>query len=316
MRQDGNGSLTNESEGSVRKSEDLLHLYLKEVRLYPLLNSNAEKELGCLIWESREIFAICDQCGVEPLENLEELFLEAREIMVTSNLLLVISIASRYYNSHVKLMDFIQRGNIGLMKAVDGFDYRRNTKFSTYATPKIRQAMLSAYPSQSRTIKVPDKIDALMKKINKFSREFSSAKGRLPSESEIAEKLGCSIELVKECLEIQGWCFLSLDTNPDRNDDRRLENSLVDDGALFLEENAYLFHRQKIISGLIAGAPKSQGDTLKDRFGLSGKEKTLEEIAQEIKKSREWARKLEEKALAYLRHPSRRKKLKLLFDEL
>lgn len=316
MRQDGNGSLTNESEGNARDSEYLLRLYLKEVRQYPLLNPNAEKELGCLIWEGRKVFAICSQYGIDPPENLESLFQEAREIMITSNFRWVIKIAFRHRDSHVKPLDFIQQGNLGLMRAVDLFDYKRETRFSTHATPWISQAMLSAYPSQSRTIKVPCYIDELMKKIDKFSQEFAKGRGRFPSDNEIAEGLGRSIELVKECLKLKGWRFLSLNMSPIEKEDRQLENVLADDDALSPEESAYLSHRRKIINELIASVPKSQGDVLKDRLGLSGKEKTLEEIAQEIKKTREWVRQLEKKALTYLRHPSRREKLKLLFEEL
>lgn len=298
-----------------QETSDLYHFYFQEITRYPLLNANAEEELGCIILEGRKLLQICEDCGIIPPENLENLVNEAREIMITSNLKLVISIALKYHEPRIQPLDFIQLGNIGLIKAVDSFDYRKGTKFSTYATDKIRQPMLYEF-HKAKTIKVSSRMDGLIKEIKKFVQEFSNANRELPSNDEIADGLDYSIVLVQECLEIMSWSYQPLNANPgSADDDLQLENALPNDD-LSPEDNAYFAHRRQKIENALSHLPKQFRRVLESRFGLFGKEATLDKIGKKIGRTQERVRQMENKALAYLKQPLREEELQQFFDEL
>ena len=301
--------------GEKQRKGNAFYFYMEDAKKIPLLNTNAENELGCLIWQSREILATCEQYGLDPAGNIENLLSESREILTLSNLRLVISIALRYRDTHLQLLDFVQRGNIGLMKAVNRFDYQRKTRFSTYATPKIRQSILSAFPT-AKPIKIPLHVDEAMRKITNFSKEFMVNRGRFPSDDEIAEELNLAVDLIREYREIKDWKFSSIEENPIESEyGYQLADILTDKDTLSPEDNAYQAHRRNAIGNIIAGIPKILGETLKSRLGFYGKEETLEAIGKKIRKTREWARQLEKKGLGRLKNSSRKPVLEQFYDE-
>lgn len=318
------GSLKTEREAQndQGKAGDLVYSYLRSINRYPLLKPEAEREISCFIWESRKVFAFCEQYGIEPPENLEELFQEAREIMIILNLQLVFKIASPYQDFHLTFLDFVQQGNLGLMKAVDRFDYRRKTKFgtyakfSTYARYWIIESILYAFAYQSKYIHIAGHAEEMIIKIRKFISRFARANSRLPSPEEIAKNLSISIEDVQNCLEIDSWQFQSLHTAKYPDSDRLLSDTLTDDKMPTPEENAYATHRRETIDDVLSDLPDRQEYVLKRRFGMEGPAAILEQIGDELKRTKEGIRQLEKRALTRLRHPSRAERLKPFFQEL
>lgn len=270
-------------------SDDPVHLYLKEIGNYPLLTIEEEVELAKRIEEGDE---------------------DAKQLLAESNLRLVVSIAKRYVGRGLSFLDLIQEGNLGLIKAVDKFDYTKGFKFSTYATWWIRQAITRSIADQSRTIRIPVHMSEIINKTYRVSRTLLQELGREPTEQELADAMDMPIEKVREVLKISSDP-ISLDIPIGEEDDSRLGDFIRDDNIMGPEESAsYSILRDQILK-LLDTLTEREQRVLLLRFGLTdGRTRTLEEVGKEFNVTRERIRQIEAKALRKLRHPSRSKHLK------
>ena len=270
-------------------SDDPVKQYLKEIGNYPLLSITEEIELA------------------KRIENGDE---HAKKILAESNLRLVVSIAKRYVGRGLSFLDLIQEGNLGLIKAVDKFDYNKGYKFSTYATWWIRQAITRSIADQSRTIRIPVHMSEVINKTYRVSRTLLQELGREPTEQELSVALDMPIERVREILKISADP-ISLDTPIGEEDDSHLGDFIKDDRILGPEEAASYAVLQDQISTLLDTLTDRERRVLMLRFGLKdGKSRTLEEVGKEFNVTRERIRQIEAKALRKLRHPSRARMLK------
>ncbi len=270
-------------------SDDPVKQYLKEIGNYPLLSITEEIELA------------------KKIENGDE---HAKKILAESNLRLVVSIAKRYVGRGLSFLDLIQEGNLGLIKAVDKFDYNKGYKFSTYATWWIRQAITRSIADQSRTIRIPVHMSEVINKTYRVSRTLLQELGREPTEHELATALDMPIERVREILKISADP-ISLDTPIGEEDDSHLGDFIKDERILGPEEAASYAVLQDQISMLLDTLTERERRVLMLRFGLKdGKSRTLEEVGKEFNVTRERIRQIEAKALRKLRHPSRARMLK------
>ena len=272
---------------------DPVRMYLKEIGRISLLSSEEEMNLSVRIADGDE---------------------EAKRLLAESNLRLVVSIAKRYVGRGLLFLDLIQEGNIGLMKAVDKFDYDKGYKFSTYATWWIRQAITRALADQARTIRVPVHMVETINKMVRIQRQMTLELNREPSEEEIAKKMGISVDKVREVIKISQEP-VSLETPIGEEDDSHLGDFLKDESNLSPEEyteNEIL--KEEIKEVLRTLQPREQ-EVLELRFGLiDGTCHTLEDVGKRFNVTRERIRQIEAKALRKLRHPSRAKKLKDFMD--
>ena len=275
-----------EQEGLV---DDPVRLYLKEIGRVPLLTSEREHELAELMAEGD---------------------IEAKKALVEANLRLVVSIAKRYVGRGMFFLDLIQEGNLGLMKAVDKFDYTKGYKFSTYATWWIRQAITSAIADQARTIRIPVHMVETIHKVSRYSRQLLQEYGREATAEEIGEKMGMSAEKVREIMKI-AQDPVSLETPIGEEEDSHLGAFIPDEDASEPAEAAsFTLLKEQLIEVLATLTPREE-KVLKLRFGIEdGRTRTLEEVGKEFNVTRERIRQIEAKALRKLRHPSRSKKLK------
>ena len=272
---------------------DPVRMYLKEIGKISLLTLEEEQNLSIRVADGDE---------------------EAKRLLAESNLRLVVSIAKRYVGRGLLFLDLIQEGNIGLMKAVDKFDYDKGYKFSTYATWWIRQAITRALADQARTIRVPVHMVETINKMSRIQRQLTLELNREPSEEEIAKKMGVSVEKVREVFKISQEP-VSLETPIGEEDDSHLGDFLKDESSLSPEEyteNEIL--KEEIKEVLETLQPREQ-EVLELRFGLiDGTCHTLEDVGKRFNVTRERIRQIEAKALRKLRHPSRAKKLKDFLD--
>ena len=272
---------------------DPVRMYLKEIGKISLLTLEEEQNLSIRVADGDE---------------------EAKRLLAESNLRLVVSIAKRYVGRGLLFLDLIQEGNIGLMKAVDKFDYDKGYKFSTYATWWIRQAITRALADQARTIRVPVHMVETINKMSRIQRQLTLELNREPSEEEIAKKMGVSVEKVREVFKISQEP-VSLETPIGEEEDSHLGDFLKDESSLSPEEyteNEIL--KEEIKEVLETLQPREQ-EVLELRFGLiDGTCHTLEDVCKRFNVTRERIRQLEAKALRKLRHPSRAKKLKDFLD--
>ncbi|MBR3772230.1 MAG: RNA polymerase sigma factor RpoD [Clostridium sp.] len=270
-------------------SDDPVKLYLKEIGNYPLLSIQEEIELA------------------KRIEHGDE---GAKKILAESNLRLVVSIAKRYVGRGLSFLDLIQEGNLGLIKAVDKFDYSKGYKFSTYATWWIRQAITRSIADQSRTIRIPVHMSEVINKTYRVSRNLLQELGREPTETELADALNLPIEKVREILKVSSDP-ISLDTPIGEEDDSHLGDFIKDESIVGPEEAAAYSVLQDQISKLLDTLTEREQRVLILRFGLKdGRTRTLEEVGKEFNVTRERIRQIEAKALRKLRHPSRARMLK------
>ncbi len=273
-------------EGSL---DDSVKMYLKDIGKVALLSADEEVELA------------------KRMENGDE---EAKKILSEANLRLVVSIAKRYVGRGMQFLDLIQEGNLGLMKAVEKFDYTKGFKFSTYATWWIRQAITRAIADQARTIRIPVHMVETINKQVRATRQLLQKLGREPSPEEIAEYLGCPEEKVREIQKI-AQDPVSLETPIGEEEDSHLGDFIEDDRALSpgdVAESNML--KEQLIQVLNTLTPREE-KVLRLRYGLDDSHpRTLEEVGREFNVTRERIRQIEAKALRKLRHPNRLKKLK------
>ena len=270
-------------------TEDPVRMYLKEIGNVPLLTTEQEVELAKRV-----------EAGDE----------EAKKQLTEANLRLVVSIAKKYVGRGMPFLDLIQEGNMGLMKAVDKFDYTKGYKFSTYATWWIRQAITRGIADTGRTIRVPVHMVETINKTLRMTRTLLQALGREPTPEEVAERLNVSVSRVREVLKISRDP-VSLDTPIGEEDDSHLGDFIEDDSALSPADSAAFSMLRAELATALESLTDRERQVVKLRFGLEdGRARTLEEVGKEFNVTRERIRQIEAKALRKLRHPSRSKRLK------
>ena len=273
--------------------EDQVRMYLKEIGKVSLLTADEEIELA------------------KRMEQGDE---EAKKRLAEANLRLVVSIAKRYVGRGMLFLDLIQEGNLGLIKAVEKFDYRKGYKFSTYATWWIRQAITRAIADQARTIRIPVHMVETINKLIRVSRQLLQELGREPTPEEIAEEMKMPVDRVREILKISQEP-VSLETPIGEEEDSHLGDFIQDDNVpVPADAAAFTLLKEQLIEVLGTLTEREQ-KVLRLRFGLDdGRARTLEEVGKEFNVTRERIRQIEAKALRKLRHPSRSRKLKDYLD--
>ena len=273
--------------------DDPVRMYLKEIGKIPLLKAHEEVELARRMNEGDEL---------------------AKQRLVEANLRLVVSIAKRYVGRGMLFLDLIQEGNLGLIKAVEKFDYEKGFKFSTYATWWIRQAITRAIADQARTIRIPVHMVETINKLIRVSRQLLQELGRDPKPEEIAKEMELSEEKVREIMKI-AQDPVSLETPIGEEEDSHLGDFIPDDDAPAPAEAAAYSLLKEQIEEVLGSLNEREQKVLKLRFGLEdGRARTLEEVGKEFDVTRERIRQIEAKALRKLRHPSRSKKLRDYLD--
>ena len=273
--------------------EDPVRMYLKEIGKVPLLSAEEEIELALRMEVGDEV---------------------AKKRLAEANLRLVVSIAKRYVGRGMLFLDLIQEGNLGLLKAVEKFDYRKGFKFSTYATWWIRQAITRAIADQARTIRIPVHMVETINKLIRVSRQLLQELGREATPEEIAEAMDMPVERVREILKISQEP-VSLETPIGEEEDSHLGDFIQDDNVpIPADAAAFTLLKEQLVEVLGTLTEREQ-NVLRLRFGLDdGRARTLEEVGKEFKVTRERIRQIEAKALRKLRHPSRSRKLKDYLD--
>ena len=273
--------------------DDHVKMYLKEIGKVDLLSAECETELA---------------------KKMAEGDAEAKKYLAEANLRLVVSIAKRYVGRGMQFLDLIQEGNLGLIKAVDKFDYTKGYKFSTYATWWIRQAITRAIADQARTIRIPVHMVETINKLVRVSRQLVQELGREPTPEELAKELNMSVEKVREISKISQEP-VSLETPIGEEEDSHLGDFIPDDDAPAPSEAASFVLLKEQLCDVLESLTDREAKVLRLRFGLDdGRQRTLEEVGAEFNVTRERIRQIEAKALRKLRHPSRSKKLKDFLD--
>ncbi|MCC8150574.1 MAG: RNA polymerase sigma factor RpoD [Lachnospiraceae bacterium] len=311
--------------------EDPVRMYLKEIGKVPLLTAEEEislakeMETGAVATEKIEILTerlktaedeektdLEDEIRIQKI--IEEQGADAKKRLAEANLRLVVSIAKRYVGRGMLFLDLIQEGNLGLIKAVEKFDYRKGYKFSTYATWWIRQAITRAIADQARTIRIPVHMVETINKLIRVSRQLLQELGREPTPEEIAEEMNMPPERVREILKISQEP-VSLETPIGEEEDSHLGDFLPDDNVpVPADAAAFTLLKEQLVEVLGTLTEREQ-KVLRLRFGLDdGRARTLEEVGKEFNVTRERIRQIEAKALRKLRHPSRSRKLKDYLD--
>ena len=273
--------------------DDPVRMYLKEIGRVPLLSGEEEQDIAQRMADGDE---------------------EAKKQLAEANLRLVVSVAKRYVGRGMQFLDLIQEGNLGLIKAVDKFDYRKGFKFSTYATWWIRQAITRAIADQARTIRIPVHMVETINKLVRVNRQLLQELGREPRNDEIAKAMGISEEKVREIIKIAQEP-VSLETPIGEEEDSHLGDFIPDDDAPAPDNMATYAMLKKQLNEVLSTLTPREEKVLRLRFGLDdGKTRTLEDVGKEFNVTRERIRQIEAKALRKLRHPSRSKRLKDYLD--
>ena len=298
--------------------DDPVRMYLKEIGKVPLLAPDEEIELAQKMSAgnlAKEQLEEAEEGSLSPedqaeLKKLAKAGDAAKQKLAEANLRLVVSIAKRYVGRGMLFLDLIQEGNLGLIKAVEKFDYTKGYKFSTYATWWIRQAITRAIADQARTIRIPVHMVETINKVIRVSRQLLQELGHDPSPDEIAEEMNMPVEKVREILKIAQEP-VSLETPIGEEEDSHLGDFIEDDTASEPSEAAsFTLLKEQLVDALSTLTPREE-KVLKLRFGIEdGRTRTLEEVGKEFNVTRERIRQIEAKALRKLRHPSRSKKLK------
>ncbi len=304
--------------------DDPVRMYLKEIGKVQLLDSDAELKLAEVMYDGKrakdEIHRaekdgrVLEEEALKALKKRQKDGINAEKQLVESNLRLVVSIAKRYVGKGMFFLDLIQEGNLGLMKAVDKFDYKKGYKFSTYATWWIRQAITRAIADQARTIRIPVHMVETIHKVSRVSRQLLQELGHEASAEEIAAEMDMSPDKVREIMKI-AQDPVSLETPIGEEEDSHLGDFIEDDTSPAPAEAAsYTLLREQLCEVLATLTPREE-EVLKLRFGLKdGRTRTLEEVGKVFNITRERIRQIEAKALRKLRHPSRSKRLKDYLD--
>ena len=300
--------------------DDPVRMYLKEIGKVPLLTADEEIRLATAMSAgnaAKERMAVAEKEGeVIPEEELAALKKDvkqgekAKQKLAEANLRLVVSIAKRYVGRGMLFLDLIQEGNLGLIKAVEKFDYTKGYKFSTYATWWIRQAISRASADQARTIRIPVHMVETINKVIRVSRQLMQELGHDPSPEEISEEMGMPVDKVREILKIAQEP-VSLETPIGEEEDSHLGDFIPDEGVSEPSEaTSFTLLKEQLVDVLSTLTPREE-KVLKLRFGIEdGRTRTLEEVGKEFNVTRERIRQIEAKALRKLRHPSRSMKLK------
>lgn len=274
--------------------EDPVRMYLKEIGKIPLLSSEEEIEIAKKVAEGSE---------------------EAKKRLAEANLRLVVSVAKRYVGRGMLFLDLIQEGNLGLIKAVEKFDYTKGYKFSTYATWWIRQAITRAIADQARTIRIPVHMVETINRLVRASRQLVQELGREPTPQELSDRLQIPVEKVNEVMKIAQEP-VSLETPVGEEDDSHLGDFIQDDNMPIPAEEAAHVLLSEQLEEVLSTLSDREEKVLRLRFGLDdGRARTLEEVGKEFHVTRERIRQIEAKALRKLKHPTRSKKLKDYLDE-
>jgi len=315
-----NGGPSSGSSGDyfTSSAEDPVHTYLKEIGKVPLLNAELEVEMARRIQAGNAAAARLAEdeeaiaAGGEALLSADERFQatrtvrlgeQAKEVLIEANLRLVVSIAKRYRNRGLAFLDLIQEGNLGLMRAVDKFDYEKGFKFSTYATWWIRQAITRAIADQARTIRIPVHMVETINKVVWAQRQLLQELGREPTPEEVAQRVEFPIERVREIQRLS-LDTVSLEQPVGDEDDFSLSDLIEDRGAIVPDDAATRAMLDRAVKAALAFLTEREQDVVRLRFGLDdGKIRTLEEVGKEFGVTRERVRQIESKTLAKLRRP-------------
>ena len=306
--------------GVTMLTGDPVRMYLKEIGKVPLLTAAEEIDLAMKIEAGVAATAEIEKAedeGVElprremrRLSRIEQVGLDAKQQLIEANLRLVVSIAKRYVGRGMLFLDLIQEGNLGLIRAVEKFDYKKGFKFSTYATWWIRQAITRAIADQARTIRIPVHMVETINKLVRIQRQLLQEFGREPTPEEIGKEMGLTAERVREIQKISQEP-VSLETPIGEEEDSQLGDFIEDDAAVVPPDAASFSMLQEQLTKVLDGLAERERKVISLRFGLEdGHPRTLEEVGREFGVTRERIRQIESKTLAKLRHPSRSSKLK------
>lgn len=301
--------------------DDHVKMYLKEIGKVNLLTAEEEMSLAKRMADGEmaksQMKEMGDDIPAEAKEQMDFLIADgekAKKSLAEANLRLVVSIAKRYVGRGMLFLDLIQEGNLGLIKAVDKFDYTKGYKFSTYATWWIRQAITRAIADQARTIRIPVHMVETINKLVRVSRQLVQELGREPTPEELAKELNMPVEKVREISKISQEP-VSLETPIGEEEDSHLGDFIPDDDAPAPSEAASFVLLKEQLGDVLKTLTPREAKVLRLRFGLDdGRARTLEEVGKEFEVTRERIRQIEAKALRKLRHPSRSKKLKDFLD--
>jgi RNA polymerase primary sigma factor len=321
LMEEGPGVVEETIEVSQISVSDPVRLYLNDLGRYPLLTAQQEVELAMQLeagvkarerLESEE--PLTDE-DVAVLKHQIDVAKQAHDTLVNSNLRLVVSLARRYVGRGMALLDLIQEGNVGLMRAVERFDYRRGFKFSTYATWWIRQSISRAIADQGRTIRMPIHVLDSVNKLTRLQREITQLRGQPPTIEELAQELDLPVERVAELQRI-AQDTVSLETPVGEDDDGTLGDLVEDVDSEMPADVAAFSSLQTQLARALEGLSERERQVLVMRFGLAdGKPRTLEEVGVHFNVTRERIRQLETKALAKLRHPDKSGRLQGFLED-